>query len=94
MGKNRKHLRCKPTLVKRILGESNSKDNKSKGYYQCRLNLSNILESIPMTINQEDIQVEATFLNGNLNIAIYCNELIGTPDNPSGGVYAEEDEQQ
>lgn len=45
-----------------------------------------------MTINQDDIEAEAVFKGGNLTLLIYCDEWIGTPENPvGGGVYSTEE---
>lgn len=94
MSRKHKYVRPKPVYIKRILGETNARENscKSIGWYQCKLNLSEVLSSLPMTINQEDIQIEATFTRGNLNLLVYCKELI-IPENPSGGVYVMEEEE-
>lgn len=97
MKKKRKHIRPEPICVRRVLGETNAKENNFKGHstswYRCCLNLSELLESLPMTINQEDIQIEASFEKGQLNLMVYCNEWI-TPENLTGGIYVVEEESE
>lgn len=90
MRKKRKHVRPEPVYVRRVLGEASAREKT--GWYRCRLNLSELLGSLPMTINQEDIQIEASFQRGHLNLMVYCDEWI-TPDNPEGGIYAVEEEE-
>lgn len=82
--------------MKRILGEANARENNFKGRgnsYHCTLNLSEILGSLPMTIDQEDIMIEAAFNKGNLNLMVCCGEWI-TPENPEGGIYAIEEDDE
>ncbi len=97
MRRKRKTHRPKPICVKRILGEVSTAETCVKGYgtgwYRCRLNLSEILGTIPMTINQDDIEIEAIFKGNNLTLTVYCNEWIGTPENPvAGGIYSTEED--
>lgn len=99
MRKKRKHQRPEPVSVRRVLGEASARENNFKGYgtgwYRCSLNLSDVLSALPMTINQEDIQIEASFERGYLNLLVYCDEWIGTPENPvAGGIYAVEEEEE
>lgn len=96
MRKKRRHIRPEPVVMRRVLGEANARENNFKGHgtgwYRCRLNLSELLGSLPMTVNQDDIQIEATFEKGCLNLMVYCDEWV-TPDHPDGGVYAVESEE-
>ena len=98
MRKKRKHSRPEQIYARRVLGEANARENIKKGFgtnsYHCKLNLSDVLGSIPMTINQEDIQVEASFEKGKLSLLVYCDELLGSPDDLAGGIYAVEEEEE
>jgi hypothetical protein len=92
MRRRRKRHRPEPICVKRILGEVSTTEKHGSGRYRCKLNLSEILGTIPMTVNQDDIEAEAVFKGGNLTLIVYCDEWIGTPENPvGGGVYSTEE---
>lgn len=90
MRKRRKRHHPEKICLKRILGEAYVQEKSSNGY-RCTLNLSEVMGNLPMTINQDDIEIEARFCNGGLNLIVYCREWISSEE-PGSGIYEIEEE--
>lgn len=78
-----KHRRQQPVKVRRVLSESSTRLPKSHG--SIRLNLSEALGNLPMTIDQDEILIEARLEGAELLLVVYCEETIRPND--MGGVY-------
>lgn len=89
MRKKSKRQRPEPFTMKRVLGESSIRLNKQNG--SINLNLSDILGALPMTINQDEIQIQAKLQNNTLSIIVFCNETIQSGDVLGGEYEVEED---
>lgn len=77
--------KSKQYTIKRILGESSTKIHNQSG--KISLNLSETLESLPMTINQEELMIEAKLESNQLIVQIYCNEVVPSGGSLAGGEY-------
>lgn len=81
--KPRSRKRPKAFVARRVLGETSTLI-KNKSFVQMKL--SDILESLPMTIDQEDIHVSAEISGRHLILTAFCYEKI-SPTGLEGGEY-------
>ncbi len=76
--KNKKRHKITPVRVKRILAEA-SAPITSAGFRasgEVILDLSDILENLPMTINQDNIKIVARVEGRVVGVTVYCEETL------------------